>query len=113
MGIATRETTIETHNTRTKNSRCWRNQAITLIDHSECSCAFRAQLLESSSLSSGQASDQHALATQVQHSVFAEIVEFMLAAGETRTQKHDKGEVAADTNFNFVDELFRRRFLMP
>jgi hypothetical protein len=41
------------------------------------------------------------------------MVEFICAAGETRTQKHDKGEVAADTNFNFVDELFRRRCPMP
>src|ERR1019366_5637012 len=88
-------------------------QAFMLIDHSECSCAFRAQLLESSYLSSGQASDQHALATRVQHSVFAGMVEFMGATGETRTQKHDEGNVETDADFNFMGKLVCRRFLMP
>ena len=40
------------------------------------------------------------------------MVEFMRAAGETRAQKHDKGNVDADADFDFVKELFRRRFLM-
>ena len=31
----------------------WRKQAIMLIDHSECHCAFRSQLLESSDLCGG------------------------------------------------------------
>jgi hypothetical protein len=40
------------------------------------------------------------------------MVEFMRAAGETRTQKHDEGNVEADADFNFMSELVRRRFPM-
>jgi hypothetical protein len=36
----------------------------------------------------------------------------MRAAGETRTQKHDEGDVETDADFNFMSELVRRRFLM-
>ena len=78
-----------------------------LIDHSECHCAFRSQLLESSDLSGGHAGDQHALAARVRYSVFAGMVEFIRAAGETRTQKHDEGNVEADADFNFTSELVR------
>ena len=52
------------------------------------------------------------MATRVQRSVFAEIVEFMLAAAETCIQKHDEGNVEADAEFKFLSELVRRRFLM-
>src|ERR1035437_2657165 len=38
------------------------------------------------------------------------MVEFMRAAGETRTQKHDEGNVTADAKCDFVDELVRGRF---
>jgi hypothetical protein len=35
------------------------------------------------------------------------MVEFIRAAGETRTQKHDEGNVEADADFNFMSELVR------
>jgi hypothetical protein len=34
------------------------------------------------------------------------MVEFMRAAGETRTQEHDEGDIEADAEFDFMSELF-------
>lgn len=67
-------------------------------------------LCQSSYLSSGHASDQNALTTRVQYSVFAGMVEFMRAAGETCTQEHDEDNVTADAKHNLVDEFVRGRF---
>ena len=70
-------------------------------------------LCQSSYLSSSHASDQHALATRVQYSVFAGMFEFMRAAGETHAQKHDKGDIEPDAESDFMSGLIRWRFLMP
>jgi len=70
-------------------------------------------LCQSSYLSSGHASDQHALATRLQYSVFAGMIEFMRAAGETRTQKHDKGDVEPNAKFDCMSKLGPRRCWMP
>ena len=48
----------------------------------------------------------------VQCSVFNLNGRFTGAAGETRTEKHDEGNVEADAEFDSMSELVRRRFLM-